>query len=130
MLDRVIATDPSHTTCRVAVRADSTFGGPDGVPALVSIEYMAQTVAAHAGLHSAQADQSHPAPPCIGYLVGVRSFTLAIDRFAVGDELDVTVEHLWGQAQGSQFRATVTRAGAVIAQGELTVVVPPAERRP
>ena len=54
LLDRVLAYDGECVTCETVLRPDSPFADQGHVPAVVGIEYMAQTIAAGAGLRGAR----------------------------------------------------------------------------
>ncbi len=117
LLDEVVASGPGFTACRVVIRPDSSFVEGGRVPALVAIEYMAQTVAAYAGLEARAAGQ----PVRIGYLLGTRELTLAVDEFEVGDDLLIEVHHQFGGEQFGAFDCTVACRGRIVASGCLNV---------
>ena len=50
LLDRVLSYDGECVVCETVLGPDSPFAEQGHVPALVGIEYMAQTIAAGAGL--------------------------------------------------------------------------------
>jgi len=91
LLDRVLAFEESTLVAEVTIRADSMFCDGGGVPGWVGIEYMAQAVAAHAGLQARQRGE----PPAIGYLLGTRSYQCDAEIFPVGETLTVHVESLF-----------------------------------
>jgi len=123
LIDRVCAHGDDMAVSTVAIHADSPFvvAGPDGqlgVPAVVGIEYMAQTVAAYAGL-SARKDKRAPR---IGFLLGCRELSLDTDAFAVGEILTIEVRRVFGENDLGSFSCTVTAAdGRTLASGSLTV---------
>lgn len=121
LIDRVHAHSDDVTVCVVEVKADSLFtvtrDGRQEVPAVVGIEYMAQTVAAYAGLSASKEGK----PPRIGFLIGCRELKLDIDAFSVGDVLLVEARHVWGQSDLGSFACKILRDGAVLASGTLTV---------
>lgn len=130
LLDGLCHHDSQGAICTVKIQAHSPFVKDGRVPAVVAIEYLAQCVAAFATLHPQGAGVEPPAPakpakPRIGYLVGVRRLDLAVAHFSVGDELRVSVKHVWGAGQGAQFTGTVQLKEQTVATGSLTVVVPP-----
>ena len=122
LLDRVCSHDDDVTVCTVTIRDDSPFitTGADGrreVPAVVGVEYMAQTVAAYAGL----AARGENRAPRIGFLLGCRELTLAVEGFGVGDVLLVEARHVFGESDLGSFACKVTREGRTLAAGTLTV---------
>jgi predicted hotdog family 3-hydroxylacyl-ACP dehydratase len=118
LLDRIVAFTPEESvTCEVRIREDATFVEDGGVPAVVGIEYMAQSVAAFAGL-TARADGKGVR---IGLLLGCRELTLATDSFAIGDTLTVSVRRTWGESDLGSFFCKVQRGDETLATGTLTV---------
>ena len=59
-----------------------------GVPAWAGVEYMAQTIAAHAGVEA----RARGEPPAIGFLLGTRAYSTSVEKFPNGSKLTVTVE--------------------------------------
>lgn len=123
LLDELCHYDTETATCRVSLTEDSSFMRDRRVAAVVAIEYLAQCVAAYATLYPSGpvASAVQASKPRIGYLVGVRRLDLMAEYFVPGDELMVTVKHVWGGAEGAQFEGLVKRAGAVVASATLTV---------
>ena len=117
LLDRVVAHDADGITCEVRIAARSPFVEDGRIPAVVGIEYMAQCVAAFAGL-SARAEGN---PPRIGFLLGCRELTLATDAFSVGDTLTVEARRTWGDSDLGHFVCRVERAGQTVVSGTLNV---------
>jgi predicted hotdog family 3-hydroxylacyl-ACP dehydratase len=103
LLDAVVAHGTDFVTCALTVRADAPFVGPDGVAALVSLEYMAQAAAAFAGL-GAIADL---APIRWGFLIGCSELTLHRDVIPVGSRLLVESRQVWGDSTFGQFTGVV-----------------------
>jgi predicted hotdog family 3-hydroxylacyl-ACP dehydratase len=117
LLDEVVASGPDFAACRVVIRPDSTFVEGGRVPGLVAVEYMAQTVAAYAGLKARGQGQ----PVRIGYLLGTRELSLEIDEFQVGDDLLIEVRHQFGDEIIGAFDCTVRCRGRIVASGCLNV---------
>jgi predicted hotdog family 3-hydroxylacyl-ACP dehydratase len=121
LIDRVIAHGENLTVCEVEVKPDSLFtverDGLREVPAIVGIEYMAQTVAAFAGLSARKERRA----PRIGFLIGCRELRLETDAFAPGDVLTVEARRLFGENDLGSFACTITRDGRTLVTGTLTV---------
>jgi predicted hotdog family 3-hydroxylacyl-ACP dehydratase len=120
LLTRVVDHDEDRTTCLVALAEDSPFCGPDRlVPAWVGLEYMAQCVAAHAGLQA----RARGEPIRIGLLLGSRRIEIRTAAFAVGQALEVHARRLWaGRELGSFACRVVDRAsGTLLVEGTLSV---------
>lgn len=109
LLDRVLTCDETSLVAEVTIRPDSLLCGEDGVPAWIGIEYMAQSVAAHAG---AQA-RLIGAPPSIGYLLGTRSYKSTTGLFALGDTLTIHVETLFTDMGLGAFACRIDMNGPI-----------------
>ena len=117
LLDRVLAHEADSVTCAVTIAVGSPFVEDGRVPAVIGIEYMAQSVAAYAGLLA----YAQGRPPRIGFLLGCRELTLATDVFRVGDTLTVTARRTWGDRALGNFACRVERDGQLLASGTLNV---------
>jgi len=103
LLDRVLVFEESTLVAEVMIRTDSMFCDGDGVPGWVGLEYMAQAIAAHAGLQARQRGE----PPSIGYLLGTRSYLCEAATFPVGEKLTVHVEALFVEAGLGSFACRI-----------------------
>ena len=123
LLERVLAHDPMRTLCEVRVDESALFAGDDGrVPVWVGLEYMAQAIAAHAGLVARAAGE----PPRAGLLLGSRRLRFFGDAFARGERLRVEVQPLRASAALVAFACSLRDAsGALRAEGTLNVYVSP-----
>jgi predicted hotdog family 3-hydroxylacyl-ACP dehydratase len=126
LLDEMLAFDGSRAVCRVMLRSDSTFLEEGAVEAVVAMEYMAQAVAAFAGMKG----RREGAPARIGFLLGTRELVLGTDRFAAGDELLVEVVHVFGEDQLGVFDCSVSRRGERVASASLNFYQGPVEEEP
>lgn len=138
LLDELCSYDDKSTSSRVRLTEASPFMREGRVAAVVALEYMAQCVAAHATLHPNAAENASTdllegsielPRPRIGYLVGVRRLDLMVEHFEIGDELLVTVSHVWGGSEGAQFLGQVERNNVVAASATMTVFIPPVRHR-
>jgi predicted hotdog family 3-hydroxylacyl-ACP dehydratase len=88
LIDRVLAADDDSAVCELTVR-DGLFADTDAaiVPAWVGIEYMAQAIAAWAGVRHAR----HGSQPRPGFLLGSRRYMAHVHAFPLGQRLHVTV---------------------------------------
>ncbi|HTE41875.1 MAG TPA: hypothetical protein VK629_13670 [Steroidobacteraceae bacterium] len=86
LLDELLHYDSEKIIAVVHVSERSQFFENDrGVPAYVGIEYMAQAVAAFAGIEEVQADRK----PKIGLLLGTRRYNSTVDYFTAGARVEV-----------------------------------------
>jgi predicted hotdog family 3-hydroxylacyl-ACP dehydratase len=124
LLSAVLEHSEDYTVCALEVTADSPFIGPDGtVPALTGLEYMAQGVAAHAGLRAWAKGE----PPRVGFLIGARRLDFGHPTpFRIGQRLIVHVTRAWGEEEFAMFacRLSDAESHAVVAEGNLNVVLP------
>lgn len=117
LLDEVVEHAEGRIVTRVRLHAASLFAEGGRIPALVAIEYMAQTIGAYAGLRAVAAGQ----PVRIGYLLGTRDLSLGLDAFDAGDELVVEARHVWGDEQLGSFECVVSRGGRAVASALVNV---------
>jgi predicted hotdog family 3-hydroxylacyl-ACP dehydratase len=119
LLDAVIRADDATIEARVTVRDDGLFASGDGVPVLLAVEYMAQTVAAFAGARAwAQGGEVQ-----LGLLLGVRNFTATTAYLAPGEALAVAATLVLESAAGlAVFDCRVTNDDGVVASARLTVL--------
>ena len=118
LLDRVLSYDGDCVVCETVLGPDSPFAEQGEVPAVVGIEYMAQTIAAGAGLSARdKGDQAGR----MGFLLGCRNLSIAVDSFQVGDRLTIEARRTWGENQIGSFACKVQRGSEVLVEGALTV---------
>ena len=128
LLDAVQSYDDESVVCTVTIAPDGLFveqqNGQPRVPAVIGLEYMAQCVAAYAGLTARQGGR----PPRIGFLIGCRELRLDAEAFSVGDTLEVEARRVWGENDLGSFACAVKRAGEVLGFGHPQRLRRPAAR--
>lgn len=87
LLDRVIDFDDDSLQAEVTLRPQSLFAEERGVPAWVGMEYMAQTIAAYAGVQRRLSGLEVK----IGFLVGSRRYESSHPYFPLGSTLIIEV---------------------------------------
>jgi predicted hotdog family 3-hydroxylacyl-ACP dehydratase len=122
LIDALIAYDEGKSVARVDVRPTSAFFENGGVPAWVGIEYMAQTVAAHAGFAARRRGE----PPAVGFLLGTRSYESRVGSFPNGSRLTIEVAPLWTDAGVAAFDCTIA-LDETLAKAVLNTYVPGAD---
>jgi predicted hotdog family 3-hydroxylacyl-ACP dehydratase len=90
LLDRIINCDDNSLLAELVVRNDDLLGNDTAVPAWAGIEYMAQAVAAYAGVMAKRAGE----PIKLGFLLGTRRYTSNVAEFKTGSTLTVRVEKI------------------------------------
>ncbi len=133
LLDRVHAVEDDGLVATVEIREDIPFFVVgDGVPAWIGMEYMAQAVAALAGIRARRAGRPIP----FGLLIGCRHFVAYVAAFAVATRLAVEVRELVSDSDGlGAFACTIyavssgdadedgnlVRGAEVLVESQLTV---------
>lgn len=87
LLDQIIDCDEDSLRAQVQIQADTLFATEQGVPAWIGIEYMAQAIAAWAGVQNRRAGREVN----IGFLVGTRQYRSSHPYFAPGTTLTISV---------------------------------------
>ena len=119
LLDRIISCEEESLVAEVVITAESMFCGESGVPGWVGIEYMAQSVAAHAG---AQA-RGRGGEPAIGYLLGTRSYKSTVSVFPIGARLTIAIEPLFVEMGLGAFTCRIDM-GETVAEATINVYQP------
>ena len=120
LLDEVVGWDGASVECLAIVRDDSPFVEAGRVRGVLAVEYMAQAMAAYAGLQGRDRGQ----PPSVGYWVGGSDIQISVDHFLVGDVLHVHATRVSGDDALARFECTVERDGGEVARGTLTGLRP------
>lgn len=123
LLDAVIDHGESWVEAEATIRSDNIFAeGNDRVGAWVGLEYMAQTVAAWAGLRAFAQGRSIK----LGFLVNTRRYTSEWSEFPRGSRVVVRAEHDYETDNGlAVFHCRIRCGTQNVAQATLTVFQPP-----
>ena len=122
LIDRVLQVDGERAVAEVDVPFDGLFVREGGVPSWIGIEYMAQTVAAWAGLRA----QHRGGVPRPGLLLGSRRYEARCDGFSSGACLRVEVLcELIGSNGLGQFDCRILQDGRELATARIAVLDPP-----
>ena len=89
LLDKVLTCDAESLRASAIVRVDNPFLLDGVVPASIGLEYMAQAIAAWAGLRAIEEESIK-----LGFLVGTRSYVVSEGHFVVGTVLVVFVKRI------------------------------------
>ena len=120
LLDRIVGYDEHGLTAELAVRGDGLFGDDKTVPAWAGIEYMAQTIAAYAGVMAKQANL----PIRLGFLLGTRRYSSNVAAFKVGSTLTIRVEKIMQDDNLGVFDCKIEGGGVEVA-ANINVYQPP-----
>ena len=122
LIDRVAAMEDEWLESELTLREDSPFCADGKVGHWVGIEYMAQTVAAFAGLEG----RAGGGKPRLGFLLGTRKYECKVPFFEAGWTLRVRAEKEFIDPSGlSAVKCSIRRAGAaaddVLVEATVTV---------
>jgi predicted hotdog family 3-hydroxylacyl-ACP dehydratase len=121
LLDEALACDASGARAAVTIRPDSPFIRPEGVPAHVGIEFMAQTCGVWAGGEA----KRQGGKARVGYLLGTRRYQAERPFFRTGERLTVTAALVFLDAGMGVFDCRIEGGdGQVLAQAQLSVYQP------
>lgn len=123
LLDSVVDAGADWLIAKAEIRADNIFCLPAGVPTWIGIEYMAQTIAALAGLRELQQGSAVK----LGFLLGTRKYSVNQPYFTVGSILKIKVEEvILGENGLGAFDCQIeSDANNCKAEGSLNVFQPP-----
>ncbi|MBQ0933966.1 ApeP family dehydratase [Ideonella paludis] len=121
LIHRLLQADDETALVEVDVRPDSPFAQPEGMPAWVGLEYMAQAVAAWAGVRAQRAGRK----PRLGFLLGTRRYEAHTPLFAHGTTLQVQVRcELMADNGLGQFECQISASGHLLCQAKVSVFEP------
>lgn len=121
LLDETLALDAEVAQAAVTMRPDHPFAQPDGVPAHVGIEFMAQTCGLWAGGEALRAG----GPVRLGFLLGTRAYQAARPFFHFGERLEITARLVFLDQGMGVFDCTIAGPGGdMLAQAQLSVYQP------
>ncbi|MAJ61103.1 MAG: hypothetical protein CBC48_14775 [bacterium TMED88] len=131
LIDQIVEQRPDSILVSLIVGDSPWLCDAEGrVAPWVSMEYMAQAVAAFEGLMAAQAQQSQRP----GFLVSVSGLVLPADPFQSGDRLWVSAQRKLGRPglrvvahYASLHRDDPRAGGALLAEGRFSVAIAQAE---
>jgi predicted hotdog family 3-hydroxylacyl-ACP dehydratase len=117
LLDRLVSWEPGKAVCALTLEKDAPFVEQDCVQTAVSIEYMAQGVAACLGYEALRGGESVR----VGMIIGCRKFELATETIPIGTPLEIHVERKRGNENLSHFQCSVSDAERTYATALLTL---------
>jgi predicted hotdog family 3-hydroxylacyl-ACP dehydratase len=118
LLDALVDYRPGYARCLGSVRAGAPFVRDGAVTSVVTIEYMAQAVAACLGCEAL----GEGTGVRVGMIIACKQFEAhAEDDLHVGDELVVEVRRIQGNDELSHFDCKLLRGGAPYSSALLTL---------
>ncbi len=121
LLDEVLHWDQDHIRAALVVPDEGRHVGPDGVPAWIGIEYMAQAIAAWAGCRA----RCEGRPPRLGFLLGSRRYSSTRALFPSGTPLVVHARReLMGDNGLGMFACRIEADGETWVEANVSVFEP------
>jgi predicted hotdog family 3-hydroxylacyl-ACP dehydratase len=117
LLDAMVQWAKGEAECRLRIREWARFVTAGRVPAVVTLEYMAQAVAACLGYEALLGGGALR----VGMIIACKKFTAHADELAVGDALRVLVKCINSNETLSHFDCRVERAGTMFSDAVLTL---------
>ena len=122
LIDRLLEDTSELVRVEAIVKPDQLFLTPEGLPAWVGIELMAQTVASWAGLRALEKHE----PVKLGFLLGTRRYECSRPFFSVGSRLEIEArEELVADNGLAVFACRLMLEGELIATAQLNAFQPP-----
>lgn len=119
-IERIVEHDESGIACEVVPgKRDGALAENEVIPTELGIEYMAQAVAAYAGLREAVERRRD-----VGYVIAVRDLRVHTPGFVLGETLLVRATWQWGEANLARFSTSIERNGTLLASAFLSVFRP------
>ena len=121
LLHKLTQVDKTTATCQAIVKRDCIFLDDQGqLPATVGIEWMAQTIAVHAGY----LDLSSGRPISLGYLLGTRQYRCTRSTLHVGEQFNIHVEELFKGNGMASFQCTISQDSEVVIEAAINTYQP------
>ena len=123
LIERLIEYSQQRSVASVTIRRDSPFFEDSGVPSWVGIEYMAQTIAAHAGYEARLRGEA----PAVGLLLGTRFYRSEVGTFALGTTLTISVQPSFADSKLGVFQCSIAAEERLLATAVVNIYRPAAE---
>jgi len=123
LIDEIIEEGDGYGAARVKVDAASKFfeESLNGIRAFIGLEWMAQTIAALAGIEALKKNK----PVQIGFLLGSRKYEPSKNVFGLNEEYIIRVEQMYREDNGlGSFQCTIHQGDVLIADSKLNVFAP------
>ena len=120
LIDRIVDFDQSSLVAEFSVSPDSRFYQSDisGIESWVGVEYMAQAIAALAGIRAFLVNQ----PVNLGFLLGTRKLELFQKQFNNNQTYTVQIKELYMDDSGlGSFDCSIMHNGQCVCSAKLNV---------
>lgn len=102
-IDHILEIGDNFAVAELLIHSDLMFCDSQGLPTWASIELMAQTISAYAGLQGKKNKQT----PKIGFLLGTRKLHLPFEYFELGKTLRIKAEQQYLHEGLGQFSCEI-----------------------
>ncbi len=123
LIDKILEYGDGYGVAHVKVRSNSKFYEQDlnGIHSSIGLEWMAQTIAAIAGITALQNNR----PVQIGFLLGSRKYEPTTSVFKLDQEYTIRIKQLFYEANGlGAFECSIYQENELIAESKLNVFAP------
>jgi len=120
LVSEIVSFDAQTAVTRAMVHAQWPLTGPTGADPLVLIELVAQTAAVNNGWEIIQ--RQGPERDHRGWIVGIKSARLGVDRIALGTTLTIESRNQFAYDNFREIAGTVKNAKEVIAEVTLQLM--------
>jgi predicted hotdog family 3-hydroxylacyl-ACP dehydratase len=117
LIDEIVEVTQMRAVCRTTIHPDCVFAIDGRVHPSALIEFVAQVCAIGVGVLAARDGD----PPRTGVILSCREISFGVDDLAVGDELTIVSNKVFGQKQMAAFACTVSRGDTLCATIQLSV---------
>lgn len=118
LIDQLLDFQAESVCAIVTIHEQSKFiDDHHRINAWVGVEYMAQTIAAWAGMHARIAGR----PISIGFLLGTRRYSTSVSHFSVGDRLTISARRNYQDMDMAVFDCEILLRKVRIISARLTV---------
>ena len=122
LLDRLLDVEEEHLRAEITPNTDDLFATETGIPGWVGLEWLAQAIAAWAGVQRVVAG----AQPMVGFLLGTRRYQCTQPSFAFGEPVivEICLDFRADNGLGAFRGQLLDRNNQVIATAMLSVFQP------
>ena len=130
LIDSVLSFDHAGQSilCRALPTAGCPFVRNGAIPGIVSLEYMAQTVAAYVTLRRVFQAPSAIVKPRVGYIISARNLSLRVAEFELDQPIVIRAKLTWSDNATASFDCSLERSDQLAASTQLSVYEPPGAR--
>ena len=120
LIDKVLSYNETEIICATTITSDHIFYDKQihGIHHWVAIEIMAQSSAAMAGLQNYQLELV----PKMGFLMSVRDYQSAVEKYAVGTQLKIWAQKLFIDNNIGVFNCHINLDGQQVARTRISAI--------